>query len=117
MTSAGPRCWYCGTGVHCARRLRGAEGHVPGLARRYFQTHSPHTVRTREHQVPRSRGGSDEECNVVIACHACNQSKGALLVDEFRAVLQRRHPQWDGVFSGEAQTPTILPFAPNRDAA
>jgi len=30
-----------------------------------------------EHIVPASRGGSDEESNLWLACHACNLYKGA----------------------------------------
>lgn len=29
-----------------------------------------------DHQVPRSRGGSDRASNLVLACHECNQAKG-----------------------------------------
>lgn len=36
-----------------------------------------------EHIVPRSRGGSDRASNLCIACHACNQKKGALTAAEF----------------------------------
>jgi HNH endonuclease len=36
----------------------------------------------REHVVPTSRGGSDTWTNVVAACRACNQLKGALTPEE-----------------------------------
>src|SRR5436305_3850390 len=29
-----------------------------------------------DHQVPRSRGGSDRVCNLVLSCHDCNSAKG-----------------------------------------
>jgi hypothetical protein len=37
---------------------------------------------TRDHVMPRSRGGKDTWTNVVSACKPCNQRKGALLPEE-----------------------------------
>ena len=37
---------------------------------------------TRDHVVPRSRGGLDEWENVVAACKRCNHSKGNRLLEE-----------------------------------
>lgn len=36
-----------------------------------------------DHQVPRSRGGSDRASNLVLACHDCNQAKGNQTAAEF----------------------------------
>jgi 5-methylcytosine-specific restriction endonuclease McrA len=36
-----------------------------------------------DHQVPRSRGGSNRASNLVLACHACNQAKGNQTAAEF----------------------------------
>lgn len=36
-----------------------------------------------EHIVPKSRGGSNRVSNLTIACHDCNQKKGALTAQEF----------------------------------
>jgi len=41
----------------------------------------------REHVVPVSRGGEDSWMNVVSACRACNQRKGAKTPDEARMPL------------------------------
>lgn len=41
--------------------------------------------------IPKAVGGGDEEQqNIVYACHNCNQEKGCLNVDEFRAVVAMR---------------------------
>jgi 5-methylcytosine-specific restriction endonuclease McrA len=40
---------------------------------------------TRDHVVPRSRGGGGGE-NVVVACWRCNQVKGDMTAEEFRAM-------------------------------
>lgn len=36
-----------------------------------------------EHIVPKSRGGSNRVSNLTLACHACNQRKGAHTAAEF----------------------------------
>lgn len=36
-----------------------------------------------DHIVPRSRGGSDRVSNLTLACHSCNQKKGARPIEEF----------------------------------
>ena len=60
------RCWYCSvelptevSGWHC------------------------------DHQLPKSRGGSDNLDNLVAACARCNIRKRNRTVEEFRHYLQR----------------------------
>lgn len=36
-----------------------------------------------DHQIPRSRGGSNRASNLVLACHECNQAKGNQNATEF----------------------------------
>lgn len=45
------------------------------------QTFSPAQL-TRDHIIPRSRGGEDRWTNVVTACARCNHAKGARTPDE-----------------------------------
>jgi hypothetical protein len=42
---------------------------------------------SRDHVVPRSRGGADNWQNCVTACITCNQSKKSKMVHEFRPLL------------------------------
>lgn len=44
---------------------------------------------TREHLTPTSRGGANDELNVVAACRRCNGAKGDMTEDEFRTWLER----------------------------
>lgn len=39
---------------------------------------------TLDHVVPRSQGGSNHPSNLVPCCHACNNLKGARLVEEWK---------------------------------
>jgi len=65
MEASGGRCWYCG----CQMTFGGA-----GVGNSI----------TREHLLPRARGGSNRAENIVAACRACNVSKQAKTVEEFR---------------------------------
>lgn len=42
---------------------------------------------TRDHVMPRSRGGRDVLSNVVTACHSCNGAKGDRTLQEAQLVL------------------------------
>ncbi len=44
---------------------------------------------TLDHVLPRSRGGSNEDTNLVTACQSCNSSKGARTPEEWRAARAR----------------------------
>lgn len=62
----GGTCWYC------ARIL------------------SPFSDWEVEHQIPTSRGGSNDISNLVPSCKNCNRLKGARTVEEFRNYLKLR---------------------------
>lgn len=62
----GRACYYCG-------RRTFTEANIGGLAR----------LATRDHKIPRSRGGLDSAQNIVIACMACNRAKDNLTDVEF----------------------------------
>ena len=38
---------------------------------------------TRDHIVPKSRGGTSEKDNIILVCRCCNESKGNLLLEEW----------------------------------
>jgi hypothetical protein len=49
---------------------------------------------TRDHIVPRCKGGTGSKSNpwaTVFVCFACNQDKGSLTLNEWRAALSWRH--------------------------
>jgi 5-methylcytosine-specific restriction endonuclease McrA len=64
-----------------------------------------------DHVVPRSRGGSHRESNLVAVCHACNQQKGNRAIEEFLQdkpeVLQRIRMQLKTPLSDAAAMNTL----------
>lgn len=46
--------------------------------------------KTIDHVIPLSKGGSDKTRNKVLACRTCNEEKGCLMPNEFRAILAFR---------------------------
>lgn len=43
-----------------------------------------------EHIQPKSKGGTDSVKNAALACHACNQDKGNLTLDEWNQKIQSK---------------------------
>ena len=89
-------------GIHsiiaCDGRLTVPQRSLPPLTNRalfrrdrnlclYCGGHFQDTELTRDHVMPRSRGGSDTWDNVVAACKRCNHQKGHRLVGETRLEL------------------------------
>lgn len=53
----------------------------------YCAQQFPRHLLSRDHVVPRSRGGADTWENCVTSCKACNSAKGSKSVDEFRPLV------------------------------
>ena len=75
---------------------------------------------TRDHMIPRSRGGTLEPGNKVIVCMPCNLSKGDLTIHEFyQALVSYRDPRAKHVarfiegmsiyFQGRLRIPQVTP--------
>lgn len=80
----GGRCWYCG----CELTRPTGDSRIG-------------TAATREHLLPRARGGSNKAENIVAACRHCNITKQAKTVDEYRAALSRGRGGVEIIFHGE----------------
>lgn len=65
----GKECPYCGA--------------VMGRERGFNSPSAP----SRDHKMPRSRGGSDDPDNLIVCCRSCNEDKASLTYDEYLAVI------------------------------
>lgn len=48
-------------------------------------------LKTLDHVIPKSKGGSDGLYNLVVACFKCNQSKKDLLLEEWEKQIQEEY--------------------------
>jgi 5-methylcytosine-specific restriction endonuclease McrA len=71
VAAPGP-CFYCGRAM--TQRLKYEYGMRP-------------TDRSKDHVIPKARGGGKGLPNRVWACYACNEAKGAMLLDEWRLAM------------------------------
>ena len=63
-------CFYCGQPISRAAATRDSKYQL-----------------SRDHLTPRSRGGGSKgPDNIVLCCFGCNQEKGQLTLEEYRAV-------------------------------
>lgn len=72
------------------------DGHRCGYCGRHRRELGNRERLTRDHLVPRSKGGRDEWLNVVTACSSCNHRKDDRLAAE---------AGWE---------PTVMPWVPSR---
>lgn len=66
------------------KRWKKLYGHTVSFVCPYCLKSFPLTQATRDHVVPKSRGGSNDPSNIALSCAECNQEKGALTLDEYR---------------------------------
>lgn len=53
----------------------------------YCGNQYPRHLLSRDHIIPRSKGGLDKWTNCTTSCRDCNEKKGARLVQDFRPLL------------------------------
>jgi 5-methylcytosine-specific restriction endonuclease McrA len=70
------QCYYCGKEM------------VPSTTRRGVTRVKE--AQTKDHKIPKCRGGSLAQNNTVLACAGCNEEKGQLTADEYILVLGYR---------------------------
>jgi len=66
-----------------------------GRSRGQLKTHE---ILTRDHVVPRAKGGRDVWENVVTSCSTCNNKKGDFMLSEMNEMSIRRKPHKPTVF-------------------
>jgi 5-methylcytosine-specific restriction endonuclease McrA len=70
------QCYYCNRCV--VKKKQGNNGH-------HFDNES-----TRDHLIPKHRGGLNMPNNIVRCCNPCNMDKGMLTLAEYRVVIAFR---------------------------
>lgn len=56
----------------------------------YSELRELNLIRTKDHIIPKSKGGNNSELNIIIACSQCNTLKGTRLPTEFAKFLLKR---------------------------
>jgi 5-methylcytosine-specific restriction endonuclease McrA len=82
----GEVCFYC-------KQQIAHHPWIKGVAR-------PSWASSVDHRIPRSRGGTDEDSNLVACCHECNIAKGSMTDAEFLEFLSPLSPE---------ETPSVAP--------
>jgi hypothetical protein len=67
----------------------------------YCGAHPPQVQIEVDHFHPASRGGPNDEANLVTACHECNRGKGVMLWDDYTGLPGTDSPLWRFVVMGE----------------
>lgn len=68
---------------------------------------SPDRPKTRDHLIPKARGGTDSPENIGYACRQCNAEKGTMTVAEYRA-----HRRGEAFYDADYPAPLQLPNDP-----
>jgi 5-methylcytosine-specific restriction endonuclease McrA len=55
--------------------------------------HGGHTLMTKDHIIPRSKGGSDSLDNLQTMCTVCNRDKSDQMPDEFESNGRKKRPK------------------------
>ncbi len=102
----GFRCRFCETRVILKSVHKRFADAVPGAARTGPTNETTHfgisnLTASVDHIVPFSRGGTNDESNLVTACPTCNYGRGAWLLEEVEIENPFNYPpiidNWDGL--------------------
>ena len=102
----GWRCRYCGTRVIDRSSRARLHRCLPDVARWGARNADKHTAlaalsASLDHIVPHSRGGTNDEPNLVTACNACQFGRGQWTLEEVGFFDPREYPpvldEWDGL--------------------
>ncbi len=103
----GWRCRFCGCRVVLAesRKImsKALPGAIPWNMKKIDYSHGAFFAMSAslDHVVPHSAGGTNEEDNLVTACHPCQFGRGAFLLEEVGLIDPRTRPPvrdgWDGL--------------------
>jgi hypothetical protein len=95
MRAAGEtmKCWECGLEANCWIANKGRNDHLgsPTLDL-YANQNGIVTLMTRDHIIPRSLGGSNDNANLRVGCSPCNGARGNRM-DPIDVEFMEAHPE------------------------
>jgi len=96
MQAAGEtmKCWECGLIANCWIANKGRNDHLRGLTLDLFAVPkgAAAVLMTRDHIIPRSLGGSNENANLRVGCSPCNGARGNRM-DPIDVEFMEAHPE------------------------
>lgn len=107
----GWRCRFCGIRVISTKARSTFRNLFPAEMRWDGPEYERHaalyaTAVSLDHVVPHSRGGDDDEANLLTVCFCCQHGRGQWLLDEMELYDPRERPpivdSWDGLRRIEA---------------
>lgn len=85
-------CGLRGTRLVLERQQKSRDRKYPYFFNLYAVENGREILMTRDHVMPRSKGGSDSLTNQVTMCHPCNQKKADKLPEEVEHALAYEYP-------------------------
>lgn len=95
MRAAGEtmKCWECGLVANCWIANKGRNDHLGSPVLDLYANHKGRvTLMTRDHIIPRSLGGSNENANLRVGCSPCNGARGNRM-DPIDVEFMAAHPE------------------------
>lgn len=103
------KCWSCGIEASCFIANKGQNDKCgPPVLDLYAETNGSPVLMTRDHIIPKSYGGINDNANLRVGCGPCNHGRGNEL-DAADIAFMRAHPELIGpkpklVLSADAHT-------------
>jgi len=95
MRAAGEsmKCWECGLEANAWVANKGRNDHCGSPVLDLYANHNGiFTLMTRDHIIPRSLGGSNENANLRVGCSPCNGARGNRM-DPIDIEFMAAHPE------------------------
>ncbi len=90
------KCWNCGIEASCFIANKGRNDKMgPPVLDLYAETNGGPVLMTRDHIIPKSYGGVNDNANLRVGCGPCNHGRGNEL-DAADVEFMRAHPELIG---------------------
>lgn len=89
------KCWNCGAQAHAFVLARETQSHEKLCLKLLALKDNTLVELTRDHIIPKSKGGSNAVKNLRVGCAPCNNSRGNAM-DEQDSSFMQAHPRLHG---------------------